>query len=50
MKFAILQVSLPGEEFWKPYLEQSPVSWEELADKPFSVLKSFLPESLTGLL
>ncbi len=41
---------LPGESFWRPYLEQNPISWERLADEPFAVLRSFLPESLTKLL
>lgn len=50
MNETLLQEILPGENFWGPYLEQSPVSLEELADKPFSVLKSFFPVSLTELL
>lgn len=47
--FSLLD-KLPGRSLWGPYLEQSPVSWEALADEPFAVLREFLPDSLTGLL
>ena len=46
----LLQAALPGQAFWQPYLDQSAVSWEKIADEPFAVLRGFLPESLGDFL
>lgn len=41
--------SLPGAEQWQPYLEQSPVSWQQFVDSPLETLRGFLPENPAAL-
>lgn len=42
--------ALPGSEVWQPYLDQSPLSPEQFAQDPWSAVRSFLPQGLSGLL
>ena len=40
------QITLPGAELWQPYIDESPATWEQTAEDPLAVLRSFLPERL----
>lgn len=42
--------TLPGQEYWQPYLEQSPIDLEQAADSPWEMLKELLPQSPMELL
>lgn len=42
--------TLPGQEYWKPYLEQSPIDLEQAAASPWEMLKKLLPQSPAELL
>lgn len=41
--------TLPGQEYWQPYLEQSYLDLETVTSSPWEVLKSFLPRSFGSL-
>lgn len=38
-------VNLPGQEYWQPYLKQSPIDLEQAAQSPWQVLLDILPQS-----
>lgn len=44
-----IEMELPGQALWKPYLEQSTVDLEDAAESPWEMLKCFLPQSFGTL-